>query len=160
MCAEAQICNHSRKGKPRWQDTLMNTGPGWVICWKSCPFNCNKSDFVLIIGIINFILFIYPFIHCVSAVQSDFDLLQESPPAWTQEAYQTAAYQVLHLLSCTGGGGVPLPGGVPNPCQGGTPPQTPTHQTWLRGTPSLPGRGTPPWVPPIRPGPWLGHPSS
>ena len=45
----------------------------------------------------------------------------------------TAAYQVLHLLSCNGEG-VPLPGRYPT---SGTPP----CQTW-------PGGGTPPRIPP------------
>ena len=61
----------------------------------------------------------------------------------------TAAYQVLHLLFCLGGGGYPIPtGGYPTL---GTP-----HKTWL-GTPLSDLAGVPPiWTwqgyPPIRPG--------
>ena len=75
----------------------------------------------------------------------------------------TAAYRALHLLSCTGGGAVPLPGGYP--CQGGTPPWVSTPPSDLTGgTPSLLG-GTPPWVPPpqsdfAREYPTLGTPPS
>ena len=62
----------------------------------------------------------------------------------------TAAYQVLHLLSCTsegrGGGGPHLAGGVPHPCQGVPPPGVP-------GVPPIltwPGWGVP--------HPWWGYP--
>ena len=88
----------------------------------------------------------------------------------------TAAYQVLHLLSCTGGyplpypplrGGTPSlwglphlgyphqtwPGGTPS-LPGGYPTSCTPHQTWPGGTPSLLGC-TPPRVPPITPG-WGG----
>ena len=69
----------------------------------------------------------------------------------------TAAYQVLHLLSCTGGyplPGVPLVGGhlgyPPSDLAGGYP-----CQVQLRGYPILP-ESTPPWVPPCQT--WLGYP--
>ena len=59
----------------------------------------------------------------------------------------TAAYQVLHLLSCTGGWGVPLPGGTPS-LAGGVPPIGPG---WGTPPPSGPG-----WVTPHQT--WLGYP--
>ena len=72
----------------------------------------------------------------------------------------TAAYQVLHLLSCTGGGGGSIPArGYPTlgTHAVGTPPWVPPVRPeqvgypCQGGTPSLLG-GTPPWVPRIRPG--------
>ena len=82
----------------------------------------------------------------------------------------TAAYQVLHLLSCTGEG-VPL-WGVPHPCWGvphlgypirpdqgwgtpplpvGTPPQVPPQSDLVRERYPIPGGTSPSWT-------WLGSP--
>ena len=66
----------------------------------------------------------------------------------------TAAYQVLHLLSCTGEGGYPCRG-VPHPCQGvshpcqgvpnlGYPPIRPCWGVPHHGYP--PPAGVPPWL--------------
>ena len=73
--------------------------------------------------------------------------LQESPPAWMQEAYRPRHIKYSICCSVLGGGG------LPHPCRGCTPPQVPPVLTCWGGTPCL-QMGYPPfWT-------WPGYPPS
>ena len=97
---------------------------------------------------------------------------QESPPAWTQEAYRPPRSKYTLCCSCWGGGvpwaGTPPSGGVPRagapcwgvtlgrcPLLGGYPRQAPLLLGGTPGRHPLPG-GTPGGCP--LPGPWMGYP--
>ena len=82
---------------------------------------------------------------------------QESPPAWTQEAYRPPRNKYMLCCSCWGG----TPGGRP-PCLtlGGHPPAggvpwagTPLPRVPWAGAPLV--GGEPRWVPPLI---WMGYP--
>ena len=107
---------------------------------------------------------------------------QESPPAWTQEAYRPPRSKYTLCCSCWGVPRVGTPAGGRGtlggcPPAGGYPRQAPPargYPSWVppaRGTPGgrpLPGGGYPRWVPPARrgvpqagaplSGPWMGYP--
>ena len=81
--------------------------------------------------------------------ESNKQTKQESPPAWTQEAYRPR--RIKYYICC------PVPGGYPPSGPGRVPPSrgylplawgTP----WAGGTPPWPGGLPPSWT-------WLGYPS-
>ena len=105
-------------------------------------------------------------------MQPKFTWQQESPPAWTQEAYRPPRNKYTLCCSCLGGGGVPRVGtpllggyprwappcwGVPQvgtPAEGGYPRQVPPCWGGTPGRRPLPG-GTLGGAPTIS---WMGYP--
>ena len=73
-------------------------------------------------------------------LSNDFWNIQDSPPAWTQEAYRSPHSE--YSFCCPNQGGYPIPARV------GIPPLIPPILTW-QGVPN-------PWVPPVLT--WWGYP--